>query len=347
VQQTHRTNPARRWLGLALLAAAAVVIAVGGQVSIGGSSTGRVIKGTDGRDVLKGTSGADRIYAYAGDDRINGFAGNDTIVGGKGRDFVAASRGNDQILARDGASDRVDCGPGRDRVVADFSDRIWGGCEQVSRPGGQTKPPPAPPPTGNSVVLYDEPFLCEGPVDIGLVKVTMPSTVQDAMRLAENCSGRIGRIEIDTWTADGIKVQNHGTVAHDLVIESGYVKCHDVAGSYHQDGIQAMGGTRLTFRKLTVDCLGNANFFVNQGGLKVSMPTEVICDRCVLGPNSAQTLFVNTSIGSGTRGTTICEGRYRAVRIGPKAQALVNENNKVLPQGHTSCADVTGRGPSS
>ena len=171
-------------------------------------------------------------------------------------------------------SDRVDCGPGRDKVVVDLSDRIWGGCEQVSRPGGQTKPPPAPPVSGNSIVLYDEPFICKGPVDIGLVKVTMPSTVQDAIRLAEDCSGRIGRIEIDTWTADGIKVQNHGTVAHDLVIESGYVKCHDVAGNYHQDGIQAMGGTRLTFRKLTVDCLGNANLFVNQGGMKVSVPTE-------------------------------------------------------------------------
>ena len=143
MSQTDRMKPARRWLGLALLAAAAVFIAVGGQVSIGGSSTGRVIKGTDGRDVLKGTAGADRIYAYGGNDRINGFAGNDTIVGGKGRDFVAASRGNDRILARDGASDRIDCGPGRDKVVADLSDRIWGGCEQVSRPGGgTTKPTP-------------------------------------------------------------------------------------------------------------------------------------------------------------------------------------------------------------
>jgi hypothetical protein len=196
-------------------------------------------------------------------------------------------------------------------------------------------------------VLDDEPFVCKGRVDIDLVKVTMPTTVRDAIRLDEDCSGRIGRLEVDTWTADGIKVQNHGVVAHDLVIESGYVKCHAVAGSYHQDGIQAMGGARLTFKGLRVDCLRNANLFVNQGGKKVSMPTDIVCDRCVLGPNSAQTVFVATSIRSGARDSTICTGRYRALRVGPRAQELVEANNKVLPKGDPSCTDVTARGPRS
>ena len=75
------------------------------------------------------------------------------------------------------------------------------------------------------------------------------------------------------------------------MIESGYVGRHDVAGSYHQDGIQAMGGTRLTFRGLSIDRLRNANMFVNFGGKKVSMPTDVICDRCVraeLGSNGVR-----------------------------------------------------------
>ena len=337
VPQTHRIKGPRRWLGLGVLVGASVFIAVGGAVSIGGESAGRAIKGTEGRDVLRGTSVADTIYGYGGGDFINGFGGNDTIVGGKGLDVIAAGRGDDRVLARDSNTDRIDCGAGADSVVADVNDRTWRNCELVSRP---TKPPPVP---EDSLVLHDQPFVCKGPVDIDLVKVTMPSTVEDAIRLDQDCSGRIGRLEVDTWTADGIKVQNHGTVAHDLVIESGYVKCHDVAGSYHQDGIQAMGGTRLTFRKLSVDCLGNANLFVNQGGLKVSLPTDVVCDRCVLGPNSAQTLFVATSNRSGARGTTICEGRFRAVRIGPRAEALVEENNTVLPEGHAACKDVTRR----
>ena len=75
--------------------------------------------------------------------------------------------------------------------------------------------------------------------------------------LSENCSGRIGRIEVDTWSGDGIKVQNSAPVAHDLVIESGYVRCHSRTSGYHQDGIQAMGGTRITFRGLAVFCGGD------------------------------------------------------------------------------------------
>jgi hypothetical protein len=331
-----------------VLVGAAIIVAVGGPMSLAASSPGRVIKGTAGRDLLNGTSGPDRIYGYAGNDSLHGFAGKDTIVGGRGVDLLSGGRGNDRLLARDALTDRVMCGGGRDSVVADAGDRISGDCEQVSRPERAPPPKPPPPPLPqNSVVLDDRPFVCTGPVDIDLVRVTMPTTVQDAIRLDQDCSGRIGRVEVDTWTADGIKVQNHGVVAHDLVIESGYVKCHDVAGRYHQDGIQAMGGTRLTFKGLRIDCLRNANMFVNYGGKKVSMPTDVICDRCVFGPNSAQTVFVATSIRSGIRNSTICTGRYRAMRIGPRADAVVNENNTVLPEGHPSCADVTTRGPRS
>ena len=171
----------------------------------------------------------------------------------------------------------------------------------------------------------------------------MRTTVSDAIRLGENCSGRIGRVEVETWTADGIKVQNAGTVAHDLVIESGYVKCHDVAGEYHQDGIQAMGGYRLTFRNLAVDCLRNANLYLSRAGSGASTPTDVICDRCVLGPHSAQTLFYNMSLRSGAINTTICAGRYGSVRIASTAQQIVYQNNVVLPRGHPACANVTGR----
>jgi hypothetical protein len=208
----------------------------------------------------------------------------------------------------------------------------------------QGQPPSPSAPVEGRIVLEDDAWVCSGPVDLDLVKVTMRTAVDDAVRLDENCSGRIGRIEVDTWTADGIKVQNHGAVAHDLVVESGYIKCHDVFGEYHQDGIQAMGGHRLTFRNLAVDCLGNANLFVNRAGARVSTPTDVVCERCVLGPNSAQTLFAGTSVRSGTRDSTICTGRYRAIRVGPRTDAMVDDGTTVLPVGDPSCADVTGRG---
>jgi len=195
-------------------------------------------------------------------------------------------------------------------------------------------------------VLEDSPFRCLGKVDLDLVRVTMRTVVEDAISLDENCTGRIGRIEVETWTGDGIKVQNHGGVAHDLVIESGYVKCHDIAGDYHQDGIQVMGGRGITFRNLRIDCLGNANLFLAEGGQRASTPTDVVCEGCVLGPNSGQTLFYADSIRSGARDTTICTGRFRAVRIEPGAQEMVQAGNEVLPHDDPSCADVTGKGRS-
>lgn len=198
--------------------------------------------------------------------------------------------------------------------------------------------------TGDTRILVERAFECTGRVDLDLVRVTMRTTVEDAIAIDANCTGRIGRIEVETWTADGIKVQNHGNVAHDLVIESGYVKCHDVFGEYHQDGIHVMGGRSITFRNLRVDCLGNSNLFLARGGMYASTPTDVVCEGCVLGPNSGQTLFYASSIRSGARRTTICTGRFRAIRKEPGARRLVDEGNEVLAHEDPSCEDVTGVG---
>jgi hypothetical protein len=198
--------------------------------------------------------------------------------------------------------------------------------------------------SGKSRILEDRAFDCRGKVDLDLVRVTMRNVVEDAVSLGQKCTGRIGRIEIETWTADGIKVQNFGEVAHDLVIESGYVKCHDVYGEYHQDGIQVMGGHSITFRGVRVDCLGNSNFFLSKGGQLASTPTDVVCEGCVLGPNSGQTLFYAISLRSGARDTTICAGRFRPVRVEPGAREMVDAGNEVLPHDDPACADVTGKG---
>ena len=134
------------------------------------------------------------------------------------------------------------------------------------------------------MILVDQPWSCRGAVNIDLVRVTLRTTVADAIQLDQDCSGRVGRVEVETWTADGIKVQNRGVVAHDLVIESGYIKCHAVAGNAHQDGIQAMGGSRITFRELRVDCLRNANLYLSRGGSGATTPTDIVCERLRPGP---------------------------------------------------------------
>jgi Tol biopolymer transport system component len=66
-------------------------------------------------------------------DRICGRRGADRIYPGKGKDIVAAGAGDDVIFARDPNVDRISCGPGWDRVIADPKDRVARDCERVNR----------------------------------------------------------------------------------------------------------------------------------------------------------------------------------------------------------------------
>jgi hypothetical protein len=355
-----RSKPARiARIALVVLPLVALATAIGtsslwagvsAQRPVTGTSKGEVLRGSARADVIRGYGGGDRLYGYRGNDLLLGGAGNDVLVGGLGTDRLYGGPGNDRLNARDGVRDFIYCGAGRDTVIRDGRDAVSGDCEGGAAPPtpGPTPPPtPSPGPTprpGHTVVLENQPWNCRGHVDLDLVRVTMRSNTQDAVQLDQNCSGRVGRIEVETWTGDGIKIQNRGTVAHDLVVESGYVKCHDVAPGHHQDGVQAMGGSRITFRGLRVDCLRNSNFFLARGGSGASTPTEIVCDGCVFGPNSGQTFFVTTSVRSGARNSTICHGRFTDVRIDPSASSPVNVGNRLLPRNHPSCVNVTGRG---
>jgi Ca2+-binding RTX toxin-like protein len=71
-----------------------------------------------------GGAGRDSVVSHveSGDDVLAGGAGIDTLVG---------SEGDDRFDARDGFPDRVDCGPGRDTVLADPMDQLGDGCEVV------------------------------------------------------------------------------------------------------------------------------------------------------------------------------------------------------------------------
>ena len=186
------------------------------------------------------------------------------------------------------------------------------------------------------MTLVDQTWTCSGRVNLNLVKVTMRSAGSAAIRLSEGCTGRIGRIEIDTWREDGVKIQNGSSAAaRDLVIESGYIKCHAIASGAHQDGVQAMGGARITFRGLSIDCLGNSNFFVNRGGGGATRPTSIVCDGCMLGPRSSTTIRVNDAASSGARSSTICPGRNLTEFWGDPTS--INVANTILSRTDSRC----------
>jgi Ca2+-binding RTX toxin-like protein len=101
----------------------------------GGDDT---VRGVRGQDALYGNRGADKVYGGKGQDKVYGGKGQDKIVGGYGRDKIYGGRGDDRLFSVDLISqrgnayrDRVDCGPGYDRVQADYSDRPIIDCEVV------------------------------------------------------------------------------------------------------------------------------------------------------------------------------------------------------------------------
>jgi Ca2+-binding RTX toxin-like protein len=115
---------------------------VSGNDRIGGSRGRDRINGGSGRDLIAAGSSNDRVSGDRGNDRINGNSGNDVlkgnsgkdrIVGGTGRDVVSGGSGSDRIDVRDGKRDRVNCGRGRDTVIADPKDRVSDNCERVVR----------------------------------------------------------------------------------------------------------------------------------------------------------------------------------------------------------------------
>jgi hypothetical protein len=115
--------------------------------------------GTDGNDTILGTNVDDRINAKPGNDTVNARAGDDVLSGGSGNDHVkggpgddtinggtgvdslAGGSGDDRINARDGRTDRVDCGGGDDSAALDSKDKVAGAtaqdpdgnCESVAR----------------------------------------------------------------------------------------------------------------------------------------------------------------------------------------------------------------------
>jgi hypothetical protein len=211
-------------------------------------------------------------------------------------------------------------------------------------------------PAGSStVVQVDRTWTCTSRVDLDLVKVTMTRAVygdrrlEDAVHLQPGCTGRIGRLEVVQYAADGVKVAGG---VHDLTVGGGSIRCLAKAPTLHQDGIQVMGGTRITFRGLSVDCgrssdrLINSNLFIKQAGKAPDPPTDVVCDRCSFGGWAAHTVSVQTSVRSGITNSTLCLARFPqlTLAVGTRAQDPVVADNSIRQCGPGKIAlDVGSR----
>ena len=212
----------------------------------------------------------------------------------------------------------------------------------------------ATPPAAHQVVQVDRTWTCSSAVDLDLVKVTITRKVigdrrrKDAVHLRPGCTGRIGRLVIVQWVGDGVKVAEG---AHDLTVGGGSITCLGKAPGLHQDGIQVLGGARITFEHLKVDCgrrdsrLINSNFFVNQAGRSRLPPRDIVCKGCSLGAWAAHTVSVQRSVRSGVLGSTICIARFPqlTVAVGHGAQDPVRQRNTVRQCGPGELVLDSGR----
>ena len=167
---------------------------------------------------------------------------------------------------------------------------------------------------GQHTVRTDHMWTCRQKVDLDLVQVTIGrGEREDAVHLRPGCTGRIGRLVIVQRSGDGLKVAEG---VHDLAVGGGSIRCLAKASRFHQDGIQVLGGARITFHDLKISCgrrderLINANLFINQGGRSRLPPRDVVCEHCTFGGWAAHTVSVQHSVRSGVTGSTICVARF-------------------------------------
>ena len=211
-----------------------------------------------------------------------------------------------------------------------------------TKPGKPPVVPPVvtPPAAAGNVVQTDQLWECKGPVNLDSVTVTMTPAVigarrdEDAIHLKPGCTGRIGQIFVTQWAGDAIKVAEG---VHDLTIGGGSIQCLGKAPGMHQDGVQVMGGERITFSNLTINCgrandsLINSNLFIKRAGQSVQPPTDIVCDHCTFGGYTAHTVTVGASLRSGITNSTLCIGKFPklTLSIGADAISPLNSGNTI------------------
>lgn len=167
-------------------------------------------------------------------------------------------------------------------------------------------------------------FICSGPINTPVVEASY-------VELNAGCTGYIGELRMSHVTGDGLKVKNASTnAAHDIVIDGGYIECDFAPAGVHQDGVQVMGGARITFRNLSITGCRTDAFFVNKAGSGKTTPTDVVCESCYFGPGAAHTVNIGTSVRSGVRDSVACQDTTRRngnIEFGSGAVNPVNVNN--------------------
>jgi hypothetical protein len=140
------------------------------------------------------------------------------------------------------------------------------------------------------------------------------------------------------YHGDGIKV---GPGAHDLSIRGGSIRCYAHDPGKHQDGIQAMGGQRVTFTGLNDQCTSanNSALFISVGHAREPRPT-LSAIVAIRGGGSRCGRGLAPIRNPGSR---VCPGKFGSVRVSPGiALSPIDIGTTVLS---SACSGGTGTPP--
>jgi hypothetical protein len=149
--------------------------------------------------------------------------------------------------------------------------------------------------TTGTITVADR-WVCHSAVSLDSVTVTSPSG--DAVQLGSGCTGRIGQINVPAEVhGDPIHV---GAFAHDLVVGDVELACQGHDAGKHQDGIQVMGGRRISFLGGTIACASanNSQFMVHTGDAGKDPPDSILFQNLTIDPRGAGAYGM--ALGAGT-----------------------------------------------
>ena len=121
-----------------LMAGASGVLAQASQHNkqkLSGTNGRDTLRGGDSDDTIRGLGGNDNIQHGSGDDVVYGGGGDDDVFPDSGKDVIYGGDGNDKLDSGDDGGDKLYCGAGRDKYIADKNDYVDSSCEKNAAAG--------------------------------------------------------------------------------------------------------------------------------------------------------------------------------------------------------------------
>ena len=182
-----------------------------------------------------------------------------------------------------------------------------------------------------------------------LIKIVCRTGYKDALVLPSGCRNvTIERLELETWSADGIKVQNAGVPAHHVTVNGGFLRGYAINNpAVHQDGIQTMGGHDLTFNRCAWDFVGGGGgcWFLAYGGSAVEIPQRMSFNHCAVGPSHPNGVRAPSGSGHKMVDTLIYRpysGRAPISPAGTYDTGTIIRNSVPIDQAWAACLDYVG-----